>query len=213
MSDSKKSLKYILYLASTSQGRKNLLAEAQITFALISQTADESMVTLDKPLPEVVQDIALLKMKHVQIPDGKVDGQIVFVLTADTLNLTGNPESFEIFGKPKDREHAKYMIKITREGAFVGTAFCVQKLVWKNLAWHKLDQQTGYAQAWVLIDIPDDWIDFYLDHIDYQNVSGAIKIRGLCEQFTKEIRGSYSTIIGLPMYELRETLMQMGFYE
>lgn len=213
MSDYKKSLKYILYLASASQSRKSLLADAQIPFALISQVADESVVTLDKPLPEVVQDIAALKMKHLQIPDGKLDGQIVFVVTADTLNLTGNPENFEIFGKPKDREHARYMLRMAREGALVGTAFCVQKLVWQGSAWYKLDQQTGYAEAFVLVDIPEDWIDFYLDHIDYENISGAIKVRGLCEQFTKEIRGAYSTIIGLPMYELREALANMGFYE
>lgn len=213
MSDSKKSLKYVLYLASGSQSRKNLLTEAQIPFALINQTADESVVSLDKPLPEVVQDIAALKMKYVQMPDGKVDGQTVFVLTADTLTLKGSPENFEIFGKPKDREHAKYMLRVAREGALVGTAFCVQKLVWKSSAWHKLEQETGYSESFILIDIPEDWIDFYLDHTDYENVSGAIKIRGLCEQFTKEIRGSYSAIIGLPMYELRETLMRMGFYE
>ena len=213
MSEHKISLKYPLYLASGSQSRKNLLAEAQIPFTLISQTADESLVSIDRPLPEIVQDIAILKMKHIQVPEGKFDGQVVFVLTADTLNLTGNPESFEIFGKPKDREHAKYMLKIAREGSLVGSAFCVQKLVWQNFAWHKLDEQTGYAEAWVLVDIPDNCIDFYLDHVDYLNISGAIKIRGLCEQFTKEIRGGYSTIIGLPMYELRQTLERMGFYE
>lgn len=213
MSDQKKFLKYVLYLASGSQSRKNLLADAQIPFTLINQTADESLVSLDKPLPEIVLDITTLKMQHVQMPDGKIDGQIVFVVTADTLNLTGTPENFEVFGKPKDREHARYMLRKAREGALVGTAFCVQKLVWQNSAWHRLDQQTGYAEAFVLIDIPEDWIDFYLDHIDYENISGAIKVRGLCEQFTKEVRGSYSTIIGLPMFELRETLALMGFYE
>ncbi len=214
MIEKKNSLKYVLYLASSSQTRRNLLADAQIPFAIITQTADESVVSLDnRPLREVVEEIAMLKMNHVQIPDGKVDGQIVFVVTADTLTLTGDVGSFEIFGKPKDREHAQYMLKAGRKGSTTGTAFCVQKLVWKSSSWHKLDEQAGYGEGWNLIDIPDAWIDFYLDHIDYMNLSGAIKIRGLCEQFTKEVRGSYSAIMGLPMYELRETLMGMGFYE
>jgi septum formation protein len=214
MSDHKNSLKYVLYLASSSQTRRNLLADAQIPFAIITQTADESVVSLNnRPLPEVVQEIAMLKMKHIQVPDGKLDGQIVFVVTADTLTLTGDAERFEIFGKPKDYEHAKYMLKAGRTGSTTGTAFCVQKLVWKDSFWHKLDEQTGYAEGWNLIDIPDAWIDFYLEHVDYMNLSGAIKIRGLCEQFTKEVRGSYSAIMGLPMYELRETLMRIGFYE
>lgn len=213
MSDRKKFLKYVLYLASSSQSRKNLLTEAQIPFALVAQTADESVVALDKPLPEIVQNIAELKMRHVQIPDGKAEGQIVFVLTADTLTLKGNPDNFEVFGKPTDRENARYMLRKAREGALVGTAFCVQKLVWKDFSWHKLDEQSGYAESFVLVDIPEHFIEFYLDHIDYENVSGAIKVRGLCEQFIREIRGNYSTIIGLPMFELRETLERMGFYE
>jgi septum formation protein len=208
-----KSLKYTLYLASGSQTRKNLLADAKIPFTLITQTADESVVAIDRPLPEVVADIAMLKMNYIQLPEGKFDGQTVFVVTADTLTLTGEAGSFEIFGKPKDRAHAKYMLKAGRKGSLTGTAFCVQKLVWKSFEWHKLDEQTGYAEGWNLIDIPDEWQDFYLDHIDYMNVSGAIKIRGLCEQFTKEIRGSYSAIMGMPMYELRQTLERMGFYQ
>lgn len=208
-----RSLKYTLYLASGSQTRKNLLADAKIPFTLINQTADESLVSLDKPLPEVVENIAILKMKHVQMPEGKFDGQIVFVLTADTLTLTGDAESFEIFGKPKDRAHAKYMLNAGRTGSLTGTAFCVQKLMWRDFAWHKLQEDVGYAEGWNLIDIPDEWQDFYLDNIDYMSLSGAIKIRGLCEQFTQEIRGSYSAIMGLPMFELRKTLEGMGFYQ
>ena len=213
MSHQNVSLKYTLYLASGSATRKNLLADAQIPFTLINQTADESLVSLDKPLPEVVENIAILKMKHVQMPDGKYEGQIVFVVTADTLTLTGDAETFEIFGKPKDRAHAKYMINAGRYGSLTGTAFCIQKLIWRDFAWHALEQDTGYAEGWNLIDIPEERQDFYLDHIDYMNLSGAIKIRGLAEQFTKEIRGSYSAIMGLPMYELRQTLERMDFYE
>lgn len=213
MSDQKKSLKHTLYLASGSQTRKSLLTEAQIPFTLISQDADESLVSINRPLPEVVKDIAMLKMKHAQIPAGKFDGQIVFVLTADTLTLTGEADSFEILGKPKDREHAKYMIRAGKKGSLTGTAFCVQKLAWKDFYWNKLEEDCSYAEGWNLIDIPEEWQDFYLDHIDYMNLSGAIKIRGICEQFTKEIRGSYSAIMGLPMYELRQVLNRMGFYE
>jgi len=206
-------MKYKLYLASDSASRKNLLTEAQIPFEVIGHTADESIVDVNRPLAQVVAEIAQLKMNHIVVPAGTHDGQIVFVLTADTLTLKGGPGAHEVFGKPKDRAHAQYMLRVTRQGSITGTAFCVQKLVWKDDVWHTLDRQTGYAQGFNIIDIPDAFIDFYLDRIDYMNVSGAIKIRGLCEQFIKEIRGSYSAIMGMPMYELRETLYRMGFYE
>lgn len=206
-------MKYTLYLASDSASRKGLLTEAQIPFEVISHTADESVIELNRPLPEIVAAIADLKMNHIVVPAGTQDGQIVFVVTADTLTLKGGPGEYEVFGKPRDRAHAEYMLKVTRKGSITGTAFCIQKLVWKNNIWHMLDRQTGYEEGFNIIDIPDAFIDFYLDRIDYMNVSGAIKIRGLCEQFVKEIRGSYSAIMGMPMYALRETLYRMGFYE
>ncbi|MBP9765424.1 Maf family protein [Candidatus Babeliales bacterium] len=205
-------MKYPLYLASGSAGRKELLSAAEIPFTLINHDADETTVSLDRPLPEVVTEIAQLKMKHALLPNGKIDGSIVFVLTADTLTLKGSPESFEIFGKPKDRDHARYMLQTARQGSITGTGFCIAKKIWKENKWHDLDVQTGYAEGEIIINIPDDWIDFYLDRIDFLNVSGAIKIRGLCEQFTQEVQGSYSAIIGLPMYEVRSTLETMGFY-
>lgn len=205
-------MKYTLYLASDSASRKGLLTEAQIPFQIISHTADESVVDVNKPLSEVVTEIAELKMNHVIVPAGTSEGQIVFVLTADTLTLKGGPGAYEVFGKPRDRAHAEYMLKVTRQGSITGTAFCLQKLVFKDGSWHSLDRQTGYAQGFNIIDIPDEFIDFYLDRIDFLNVSGAIKIRGLCEQFVKEIRGSYSAIMGMPMYELRDMLYRMGFY-
>ena len=171
------------------------------------------MVDVNRPLPEVVSEIAQLKMNHIQLPAGQFENQIIFIVTADTLTLKGGPGKHEIFGKPKDRAQAEYMLKAGRQGSITGTAFCVQKMVFKQDHWHKLDQQTGYAEGFNIIDIPDEFIDFYLDRIDYLNVSGAIKIRGLCEQFVKEIRGSYSAIMGMPMYQLREVLYRMNFYE
>lgn len=206
-------MKHTLYLASGSATRKELLATAQIPFVLVGHTADESVADLSKPLPEVVTWLAQLKMRHVQIPDGMFDGQIVFVLTADTLTLTERDGQPTLLGKPKNRADAVQMLKRSHTGATTGSAFCIQKRVWQQNAWHLLDEQTGYAQGWALIVIDGEWIDFYLDRIDYMSLSGAIKIRGLCEQFTHEIRGSYSAIMGLPMYQVKDTLLRMGFYE
>ncbi len=206
-------MKHTLYLASGSATRKELLAAAQIPFVLIGHTADESVADLSKPLPEVVVWLAELKMSNVQIPDGTYPDPVVFVLTADTLTLTMRDGKATLLGKPKDRPDAVDMLKRSETGATTGSGFCIQKRVWRQNAWHILEQQTGYAQGWALIVIDDAWIDFYLDRTDYMSLSGAIKIRGLCEQFTKEISGSYSAIMGLPMYQVKDTLMRMGFYE
>jgi predicted house-cleaning NTP pyrophosphatase (Maf/HAM1 superfamily) len=44
-------------------------------------------------------------------------------------------------------------------------------------------------------------------------VSGALAIEGFGEQFVREVSGSYSAILGLPMYQLRKALMSFYFYE
>lgn len=204
-----------IYLASGSAGRKALLSEAGIDFQVVQHTADESVADLSQPLEQIVIGLAQEKMQHVIIPDGLHEDQEVFVLTADTLTLKHGDDSGsvrEVMGKPKDRRDAERMIKLSRYGSTTGTGFCVQKRVWKNGAWSIVAQHVGYDEAWVLIDIPDAFIDFYLDRIPFQSVSGAISVLGFCEQFTKEIRGSVSTIKGMPMYQLREALYAMGFY-
>jgi len=204
---------YTLYLASESAARKELLAAAGIPFTLIAHSADESKADLSRPLEQIVIDLAVLKMNHVLVPKGTCEGEIVFVVTADTLTLKGGAGKHEIFGKPKDREDARRMIMLSRDGATIGTGFCVQKRIWLAGEWKIIEQHAGYDEAWIVIDIPNEFIDFYLDSISFLKVSGAIKVGGICEQFTKEFKGSFSAIKGLPMYKLRELLFSMGFYE
>lgn len=204
---------YTLYLASDSAARKELLAAAGIPFTLIRHQADETQVDLTLPLEQIVTHLAVLKMEHVLVPSGRVEGQTVFVITADTLTTKGLEGQQQILGKPKDRDDARRMIKVSRDGSITGTGFCIQKRQWQNNQWVVVDQRTGYDETWIMIDIPDDFIDYYLDRIPFLTVSGAIRVQGICEQFTKEMRGSLSAIMGLPMYKVREVLCAMNFYK
>lgn len=200
-------MKHILYLASGSSGRKRLLNQAEIPFELISHTADESIVDIRQPIEVVVRQLAQLKMDHVVVPQG-YEGQTVFVLTADTLTLDCNGQ---ILGKPIDREDAIRMI-LNREPSLTGTAFCLQKKEFKNGLWHNLDRIVSYDAGWCTVDVADEFIDLYLSKIPYMMVSGAISVGGFGDQFVKEIRGSYSAIVGMPMFKLREALRAMNFF-
>ncbi len=198
-----------LYLASESYSRKQLLKESNIPFQLLSQDADESACDWGLPLDKLVASISLYKMNHVTLPDGK-EGDVIFVLTADTLSQDANGE---MQGKPKDKEDAISKIKQARKGTRLCTAFCLDKKVFKNGEWQVEERIHEMVPAEYLFYVPDRWIDTYLEQSIGLSCSNAIAVEAFGAQFLKEIRGSYSTVVGLPMYEFREALHRMGFFE
>ena len=199
----------ILYLASSSQSRKNLLQKARIPFTIIEQNADESLCDWNLPLQQLVESIAQYKMDHVIMPLAKKENEITFVLTADTLSIDtqGN-----IRGKPKDMQEAIAMLKAARgPNNRCGTAFCLEKKQFKNNAWQTVKQIMGYAQATYEIDIPDTLMEHYIVEAQTLKAAGAIKIEEGA-QFVKSVHGSYTAIVGLAMFELRCALMEIGFF-
>lgn len=199
----------ILYLASGSQSRKDLLRLAHIPFIAISQTADEASCNWSLPLPQLVSAIARLKMDHAVIPPGSV-GDVAFVLTADTLSMdmAGN-----IHGKPCTREEAIFMLKAARDGARLATGFCLDRFVWQDGAWYRERRIEQVVHAAYQFCVPDHWIDAYLAQSPSFEVSNAIAVEGYGLQFLQTVDGSYTTILGLPLFELREALTTLGFFD
>ncbi len=203
-------MNYILHLASQSPSRKKLLEESNIPFKIISQNADESACDWGLPLDKLVASISLYKMEHAVLPSYAQEGDIIFVLTSDTLSQDRNGV---INGKPKDREDAIKKIKEARQGSRLCTAFCVDKKQFISGKWHLVERVHEVVAAEYLFYIPDRCIDDYLDNSIGLQCSNAIAIEGYGNQFLQYVKGSYSAIVGLPMYELREALEKLGFFE
>ena len=123
---------HVLYIASNSASRKKLLEQAKIPFQVIDQDANESLVDTHQPLCDIVTQIAILKMQHAQIPAGKQENDICFVLTADTLGLTTGGR---VLCKPVDRADAISMLQESRQGTLTVTGFCLRKMQWQANAW------------------------------------------------------------------------------
>ena len=200
---------HVLYIASNSDSRKGLLEQAKIPFKVIKQDADESTVSTDQSLSDVVTEIAVLKMRHAQIPSGGNDGEVCFVLTADTMGLT---DKDRILCKPADRSDAVSMLEDCRRGTLTVSAFCLRKMQWKSGSWEVIQEVIDFDQADSVFDVPDEFMDFYLDSIPFLSVSGAVSIEGFGGQFCKSLDGSYESIIGLPMFKIRQALFSLGFY-
>jgi len=201
--------KNILYFGSKSQSRRMLLEESHIPFIVVNQDADESQCDWGLPLSQLVLSIALYKMQHVIVPDGTHEGDVCFVLTADTMS---HDKMGVIHGKPVDRADAIAKIKTARQGSFLCTAFCLDKKVWQSGAWVTIERVADVVSAEFLYVVSDEWIDTYLEKTPFLDVSGAIAVEKFGNQFLKTVHGSYSTIIGLPLFEVREALEKLGFF-
>lgn len=200
--------KNTLFLGSKSSSRQKLLAAAGIPFILVPQDADETFCDWNLPIEQTVKRIALYKMDHVILPSGS-DGDTCFVLTADTLSCDTQGA---LLGKPVDQQDAIRMIKASRSGGLTVTAFCLDQKNWSNNSWHCQKRITDCVASECIFDVPDSWLETYLAQPFIYSSAGAIFVEDFGAQFVKEIRGSYSTIQGLPMYELRQALTAIGFY-
>ncbi|MBI2352980.1 Maf family protein [Candidatus Dependentiae bacterium] len=200
---------YTLYLASQSLGRQELLREAQIPFSLISQNTDESLCSLQQPLEIIVKELALEKMNNIEYPSVPLN-TIALFLTADTLTL--NSDNI-IYCKPKDKQEAITMLKSARNGIIAGTAFCLTKKQYTPQGWIMLAQIIAYDQTKSIINVPDELIECYLSNIPFLTISSGLSIEGFGEQFCQEVHGCYSTVLGLPMFKVRQALFQLGFYK
>jgi len=201
-------IKNVLLLGSKSPSRQKLLQEAKVPFTLVEQDVDETKCDWALPLEQVVESIALYKMQHLILPQGK-EGDHCFVLTADTLS---QDHEGGINGKPVDRADAFVKIKGARKGSRLVTAFCLDKKVFVDGAWSIEKRIIQCESAQYEFIIPDHWIDIYLDNSLGLSASNAIAIEDFGSQFLKVMHGSYSTIVGLPMYEVREALESLGFF-
>jgi|SRR5579863_3464276 len=201
--------KNILYLGSKSASRKMLLNEACIPFVTVDQTADETQCDWNLPLPQLVAHIARYKMEHVILPDGKSEGDICFVLTADTMS---HDKQGVIHGKPVDRDDAIAKIKALAEGSYLCSAYCLDKKVWQSGNWHVQERIQDVVAAEFIFSVPAQWLETYIANTPILSVSGAIAVEGFGNQFLKTVNGSYTTIIGLPLFEVREALERMGFF-
>ncbi len=202
-------MEHTLFLGSKSQSRQVLLREAQIPFVLANQDADEALCDWNLPLNQAVAAIAAYKMDHVVLPQS-AQGDCCFVLTADTLS---NDINGRLNGKPIDREDAIAKITLNRDHEItLATAFCLERKVYRDGRWHKDARIEQVVTARYVFDVPDAWIDIYLEKAPALTSSGAVAIELFGAQFLKKIDGSYTTVMGLPLFEVREALAQLGFF-
>lgn len=186
-----------------------LLQKALIPFQVIDQNADEATCDWTLSLGDVVLSISRLKMQHAVIPIGKKIGDICFVLTADTLieDMHGNKQ-----GKPIDLEDAYKKITVLEKGAKLATGFCITKNQWNGHCWITKAKEEQVVFTTYRIVIPKQWQEQYFANTIALQCAGSHVGEDFGMQFMQEINGSFSGAVGLPLFELRESLENLGFF-
>ena len=122
-----------------------------------------------------------------------------FILSADTIVFCSN----KIFLKPKDKQEAKSFLDFfSGRKHNVLTCVCLAK---KNLIKiKKVITKVTFKR------LNEQEIEEYLSTTEWKDKAGAYAIQGYAEKFVKRINGSYSNVVGLPLFETYNLLNSQG---
>lgn len=184
-----------LILASQSPRRKELLSQLGYQFTCIPADIDESVLANESP-EKYVERLAIEKALHVSSTQN--NGSTV--LGSDTSVVLGK----EILGKPDNYQSCYNMLRsLSNRKHKVLTSIAVVK---DNVV--KSEVIETHVQFKALSDIE---IENYWQTGEPKDKAGSYGIQGIGGQFIVAIEGSYSTVVGLPLYETAKLLGECGF--
>ncbi len=191
----------IIYLASKSPRRRELLKQIGVQYELLLMRETAPRIDIDEsPRPDetphayverVVRlkaDVALRAMRDRKLPSRAI-------LTADTtVTLDGH-----ILGKPENRDDAISMLKrLSGQTHQVLTAVMVTT---------EKDQHKALTTSFVTFaQMSEEEIRAYVDSGEPMDKAGAYGVQGRAARFISKLSGSYSGVVGLPLYETANLL-------
>ena len=185
-----------LYLASGSPRRRELLSQIGVPFHIHSLPIDENVLPGEAPLA-YVERLARAKAQVALASLGQ-DRQAV-VLGADTsVVLDGR-----ILGKPLDREDC-----LTTLRALSGRTHQVLTAV--ALASHERLTCRVVCSEVSFRTLSDAELAAYWASGEPRDKAGGYAIQGLAGIFVRQLQGSYSAVVGLPLCETAELLGEFG---
>lgn len=187
-----------IYLASRSPRRQELLGQIGVKFEVMAIDVDESVLGNEAPrayverLARAKAEAGWNRVERERMPRAPVLG-------ADTTVAVDG----RILGKPADpREAAAMLASLSgrwhevltalalKSGARVENAVSVSEVRFKTLS--------------------KDEIEHYVATGEWQDKAGGYGIQGHAARFAAELRGSFSGVVGLPLFETAQLLERIG---
>lgn len=184
-----------IILASASPRRVALLKQMQIDCHVMPADIDEQVYVNEAPADYVLR---LAEQKALAIVE-KLPNSELPILAADTTVALGN----EIFGKPENDDDAFNMLKkLSGSTHQVHTAVAV---VFNG----KIETALNTTQVEMMV-LSDAMISAYIASGEHKDKAGSYAIQGLAAQWIRKITGSYTGVMGLPLFETAQLLQKIS---
>jgi septum formation protein len=180
-----------IILASTSPRREALLKQIGVRFDIIASNSSENYDPMLSPA-QIARAIAERKCAAVAAlyPDA-------FVIAADTIVVLNE----EILGKPSSLDKAKETLRrLSNQKHQVITGLAVE---WRA---KKISESLSVTTDVLFTALSDELIEKYVNTDEPLDKAGAYGTQGLGAILVRAIEGSYSSMVGLPLFELGELL-------
>ena len=187
-----------LILASKSPRRRYLLEQAGLEFSVIPSNFEENSIPRSSP-EFYVKRLAEAKAKDIsqRYPDS-------WVIGADTIVLIDNT----MLGKPGSRSEARKMLRsLSGKTHQVLTGYCICCEATGRFFSETIKTGLCFKE---LTGLENDW---YINSGEPFDKAGAYAIQGIGTFLVKRIHGSYTNVVGLPVCEVLEFLINEGVVE
>lgn len=181
-----------IYLASSSPRRKQLLEQIGVAYRILAVDVDEHQLANETP------DACVLRLALEKARAGRsaISPERRVVLGADTAVVMDG----KMLGKPKDREHGLAMLAQLSgrsHEVMTGVALVGEREISRLSVTKVLFRVTSAAER-----------EVYWATGEPCDKAGAYAIQGRGAVFISHIEGSFSGVMGLPLYETAELLSE-----
>jgi len=184
-----------LILASVSPRRIELLRLTGIDFEVMPSGIDEAFRRGETPREHVLRLSAekALAVARTHTDCWVLGADTIVVVTGDVLGKPGSvAEAKEMLEKLSGREHGVFTgFSIARQGKGILIREVVESKV-------------------LFREITDDEMDWYAGSEEPYDKAGAYAVQGVAAVFIREIRGSYTNVMGLPLCEVVDALKRVS---
>jgi len=186
---------HTILLASGSPRRRELLKQLAVRFTVAAADIDESIATGESP-----EDYVLRMAQEKALAGFMQSGGLMPALGSDTIVLLNG----EILGKPGSRAEAERMLQdLSGQTHHVFSAVALALEPDKVL-------DTFNITAVSFGKMSPEWIKQYCQSDEPMDKAGAYAVQGGAGQYIRHIEGSYSGVMGLPLFETAELLRRAG---